>query len=432
MKNKKKILCKIGIVFLWIIAWQLFSMWVNQPLLLASPIRCARELWKLLPTVAFWQAAGGSVFRILTGFAAGAVCACLLAAIAFRIKIVEEMFAPVVILIKAVPVASFVVMLLIWWGSSGLTMAVCFLVALPILYTNVLEGFKQTDVKLLEMAKVFRMPVKNCFFYIRRPALRPYVESGIRLAIGMCFKAGVAAELIGTPQFSIGERLYMSKIYLDTAGVFAWTCVVIVLSAMLEKCVMYAVKCFFRWEPKCVGKQIQRNPIETIVLKNACKSYGEKIVLDNLNCVYEAGSRQELRTPSGSGKTTLLRVIAGLEKLDSGTVEGVLQCSFQFQEDRLAEDYSAVKNVAMVTGDEEGARRALAELLEPEALDKPSGQLSGGMKRRVSLVRAMEATAQCVLLDEPYTGLDEESLDRVKQYIDAKIAGRTLVIATHI
>lgn len=113
-------------------------------------------------------------------------------------------------------------------------------------------------------------------------------------------------------------------------------------------------------------------------------------------------------------------------------MSGIDAFSVQFQEDRLCEEYSAVKNLEMVMGDAKEARKALTWLLPEEALGQPCHELSGGMKRRVSLVRAMEAGAQCVLLDEPFTGLDEENREKAYEYIRTHANGRIIMIATHI
>ena len=107
-------------------------------------------------------------------------------------------------------------------------------------------------------------------------------------------------------------------------------------------------------------------------------------------------------------------------------------CSMVFQEDRLCEDYSAVKNVELVTGDSERAREALRRLLGEEALHRPCRQLSGGMRRRVALVRAMEADSECVLLDEPFTGMDAGTRRLAEIYIRERQDGRIILIATHI
>ena len=139
-----------------------------------------------------------------------------------------------------------------------------------------------------------------------------------------------------------------------------------------------------------------------------------------------------LTTPSGSGKTTWLRILAGLAEPDSGMLEASFACGMVFQEDRLCEEYDGVKNVELVTGDKERAQEALRQLLDEEALHKPCGQLSGGMKRRVALARAMESEAEYILLDEPYTGMDAETRLRAEEYIRRRQNNRILIIATHI
>jgi len=449
----KRLLRKTGIILFWILVWHLLAVWVDNEILLVTPLQAAKALWELAGQTKFWQTLGMSLLRIGAGFALGALIALLLAATSSRFQLVEEVLSPVMTLCKAVPVASFVVLLLIWWGSAFLAVAICFLIVLPNLYISTLEGLKNTDKKLLEMATVFRMPISTRFFYIYRPALKPFWDSSLKLSLGMCWKSGVAAEVIGTPDFSIGERLYMSKIYLDTAGVFAWTTVIILLSIGFEKLILWVVGRFFTWEPICrkgIGSnnkfginnncermadlQEKEQPLQ-LQIKNMYKSYGEQPVITDFSAVYEGNGSYYLTSPSGSGKTTLLRLLCGLERPDSGTVqEGQhkLLYSMVFQEDRLCEEYSALRNVEMAIGSRERACRALKLLLEEEALHKPCSQLSGGMKRRVALVRAMESSSDVVLLDEPFTGMDAETKRRAEQYIREKQQGRVLIIATHI
>lgn len=430
----KKTVRKALMILFWIGVWAFLALAVDNGILMAAPLQTMRELFKLLGELSFYQTAAFSFLRIGAGFFAGFTAAVLLAAGSRRFPFLEELLAPVMSLLKAIPVASFVVLLLIWWGSSFLAVAICFLVVLPNIYISTLEGLKNVDRELLEMKRVFGLPFRNYFFYIYRPALRPYLYSSMKVALGMGWKSGVAAEVIGIPDFSIGERLYLSKIYLDTAGVFAWTAVVILLSFLFEKLVLWAAGRFFDWQPACrkpaaAGKKGQNVPI---VLKNVRKSFGEHTVLEGRSGVYEPGRIYYLKSPSGSGKTTLLRLLAGLEQPDEGAVEAKVSCSMVFQEDRLCLEYSAVKNVELVTGDVRAARKALEQLLDSEALDKPCSRLSGGMKRRVALVRAMEADSDCVLLDEPFTGMDAATRARAGEYIRSRQNGRTLIIATHI
>lgn len=427
---------KIAVLLFWLIIWQLAAIIIDNEIMFVTPWQTFCALVGLCAKATFWKTIGMSLCRIAIGFFGGMLVAFCLAAISKRFPLMEEILAPVMTLCKAVPVAVFVVLLLIWWGSSVLAVAICFVIVLPNVYISTLEGLKNTDKKLLEMARVFELPLQTKFFYIYRPALKPFLSSSLKLALGMCWKSGVAAEVIGTPDFSIGEQLYMSKIHLDTAGVFAWAVVIILLSVGFERLVLMMAEIFWNFEPACRGSvrttdYKSRSP-EAIYVKDVSKAYNGQTVLQNRNEIYKPGEIYYLTSPSGSGKTTFLRILSGLEEADSGSVTLGLKYSMVFQEDRLCEEYSALRNVEMVTGSEQRAREALLQLLEENALEKPGSQLSGGMKRRVALVRAMESASDCVLLDEPFTGMDAATRMRAEQYIRERQKGRMLIIATHI
>lgn len=435
----KSIFRKTAIILFWLAVWFGLAMAVNNKILLVTPWETAKELAGMLVKGSFYVTVVRSSVRIGLGFLAGFAAAVLLAAGSRRFPLLKELLFPVMNLIKTIPVASFVVLLLIWWGASFLAVAVCFLVVLPNIYISTLEGLESTDRKLLEMAQVFHIPFLSRFFYIYRPALKPFLYSSMKISLGMCWKSGIAAEVIGTPDYSIGGQLYLSKIYLNTAGVFAWTAAVILLSIVFEKLVLRLTERFFEWKPACrrarqaSGKGSKpEGEQKEILLTAVTKSFGEQNVLEHVTARYETGKTYYLTTPSGSGKTTLLHLLAGILKPDSGRLQTMDFVSMVFQEDRLCEDYDAVKNVELVTGDRERAETALLKLLPPEALHKPCAQLSGGMKRRVAVVRAMEAGSDAVLLDEPYTGLDADTRRKTEGYIRRRQNGRTMIIATHI
>lgn len=446
-KTKKNYFRKVIICVGWLLVWQIISLAVGNKVLLVGPAETLRALLLHATEGAFWKACAGSVLRIGLGFVTGMLFGVILAVIGAHKKPAEEILAPVMVLLKTMPVASFVVLFLIWWSSSFLAVAISFCVTLPNMYLNTLEGLKSCDKKLLEMTKVFGISGRDKFFYVYRPALKPFWDSAICLAAGMSWKAGVAAEVIGLPNHAIGERLYMSKIHLDTAGVLAWTVVVVLLSVGFERIVRAVWKRFGEWEPAC--KETVRKGISIVSgdkgasgsvedkkclrLCDLAKTYNEKKVVDTITAEYYPGEVYYFDSPSGSGKTTLFRLIAGLEQPDGGRVEGnVTNMGYLFQEDRLCEDYSAVKNVELVTGSEFAAREALKELLAAEDIEKPCRELSGGMKRRVALVRAMVGCADVILLDEPYNGLDEENRGKVTEYIREQGKNSIVLIATHI
>lgn len=408
--QRNKYLKRILILLLWLAVWQFFAWMMGNKILMAGPLDTVKAWMENVQNPAFVKIVLFSLFRIGSGFLLAFITGILLGCAGYRFRLVQEILSPFMTFLKAVPVASFVVLLLIWWGSGMLSAAISFLIVLPNVYVNVLQGLNCADPKMLEMAQVFDMPKKNRFFYIYRPALKPFMDNCLRISLSMSWKSGVAAEVIGTPDFSIGERLYLSKVYLDTAGVFAWTATVILLSWLFEKCGLFLWKKFCDWKPAC-GEPMRK--------------YSDgKLMFSGVDKKIEEGKIYCLMAPSGAGKTTLLRKLSGLESGNTSMV---------FQEDRLAEGENAEQNVMMVCGSRrrEEIRRHLALLLDEADIDKPCGIMSGGMKRRVSLVRAVLAQSNVLLLDEPFAGLDDANRRTAAEYLLAYRADRTVILATH-
>lgn len=226
--------------------WQGASMLAHSPILLPSPIRVAARLAVLVPTADFWGVIGFSLLRIAGGFLLALVTATVLAFAAGRFPLLEILLRPYVLAIKSVPVASFIILALIWLRASQLSLFISFLMVFPVLYTNVLAGIRSADGQLLEMARVFRVPWPRRVRMIYLPAVEPFLLAGSATALGMSWKAGVAAEVIGVVGGSLGERLYDAKIYLMTADLLAWTVVIVALSAGFEKLVLWLLRRVFR------------------------------------------------------------------------------------------------------------------------------------------------------------------------------------------
>ena len=218
-QTRKKNKIKLWTIAFWLLLWQFASMALDKQILLASPLSVGRCLLSLVRTFSFCAVAGGV----------------LLSALAYHVKLIRDILALPVAVLKATPVASFIVLVLIWMPSGNLSVLISLIMAFPIIYTNLLEGFEHLDRKLFEMAKIFRMTYWNKMYYLYFGGLFAYFRSACAIAIGMCFKAGIAAEIIGIPKGSIGEKLYNAKIYLETPDLFAWTFVIIAVSVLFEK-----------------------------------------------------------------------------------------------------------------------------------------------------------------------------------------------------
>ncbi len=233
--KQKKNKIKLWTIAFWLFIWQLASMALNRQILLASPLSAGRCLISLVQTSAFWKAIWFSFERIAIGFFCAVFFGFILSALAYKVKFVREILALPVAILKATPVASFIVLVLIWMPSRNLSVLISFIMAFPIIYTNLYEGFDNLDKKLFEMAKIFQMTFWRKLYYLYFGGLLTYFRSACTIAIGMCFKAGIAAEIIGIPKGSIGENLYNAKIYLETPELFAWTFVIIAVSVLFEK-----------------------------------------------------------------------------------------------------------------------------------------------------------------------------------------------------
>ncbi len=226
---------KAGIIIFWLMVWQAVSLAVHNSIILVGPPEVIRALWTQAAVPDFWKTIVLSFGKISLGFILAFAAGILAGGVSYRFPVFKDLLEPLMSLLKSVPVASFVILALIWIGSENLSIFISFLVVFPMIYVNTMAGFLNTDPRLLEMAEVFHMPAGKKLIYIYRPALLPYLISGCRVALGMSWKSGIAAEVIGVPGYSIGEKLYMAKIYLSTADLFAWTLVIIVISAFLEK-----------------------------------------------------------------------------------------------------------------------------------------------------------------------------------------------------
>lgn len=237
---------RLGAVAVWLLLWQLASMAVGLPLLLPSPLAVLLRLGQLCTEADFWLTVVSSLLRILLGFLLGVLFGTALAGLCWRFRLIDALARPLLGVLKSTPVASFIILALVWVKTTWLATVISFIMVLPLIYANVREGIDSADRQLLEMAQVFRLSRRKTFRYCYLPAILPFFLSAISSALGFAWKSGIAAEVLGRPARAIGSQIYDSKIYLETPDLFAWTLVVILLSVLLER---LAVR-FVRWAGK--------------------------------------------------------------------------------------------------------------------------------------------------------------------------------------
>lgn len=240
--NKSKKIIKNTIVILfWIAVWQIVYMIIGRDILFASPADTLKALIEISISTIFYKTIVLSFIRIAIGFFIGSAVGIILGIATGFNEIIYTVFKPIINIVRAAPVASFIILALAWMKSGEVPVFISFLTVTPIVWSNLSEGVSSVDNKLLEMAGLYEYSASMKFKKIYLPAVLPYIKSAAVTGVGFAWKSGVAAEVIGNPRFSVGSKLYESKIYLETPQLFAWTAVIIVLSVMFEKVIVKAV-----------------------------------------------------------------------------------------------------------------------------------------------------------------------------------------------
>lgn len=221
----------------WLVIWSGVCFVANRTLLLPLPYPwdVARTLWQLMGETDFWIVVGTSLLRIVTGFAGALFVGVVLAMLTTRFAVLHAAVAPIMSVVRAAPVVSFIFVVFLWVKAEEMPALIAFLMVVPLVWENVRQGILNTDGKLLEMARVFRLSRWERLRHIRMPAVRPYLQAALTTGFGFAWKSGIAAEVLCWPNNSIGYHMDSAKKMLETSEVFAWTAVVVVLSVVLER-----------------------------------------------------------------------------------------------------------------------------------------------------------------------------------------------------
>ena len=239
MKTLKKIGRALLVAAFWLCVWALAAHQFGKPLLFPSPLSVIKTLGELLQTKEFYVTTGTSLGNILFGTLSAILCACLLVIVTSKIRFVRELIHPVMAVVKATPVASFIILMLLFLGPVKVPSFITFLIVLPIVWTNLDEGIQNIDPQLTEVTKMYRFSLSKRLRVLIFPSVKPYFLSACKTAIGLAWKAGVAAEIIAMPPNTIGTMIGEAKLYIMSAEMFAWTLTVVLLSLAIEFGVSY-------------------------------------------------------------------------------------------------------------------------------------------------------------------------------------------------
>lgn len=431
MTERMKAVAAAGAVAaFWLAVWVLVAALVAQPLILPGPGAVAVALLRLVWDAGTWAILAGSGARILGGLALAAVCGGVLAGVSVRSRTFSRLVAPALSFVKATPVACVVVLLLIWLGSARVSIAAVFLMALPGVYFSLAEGLAQANKPLEQMFRLHGVRGWRLFCAHTWREVLPFVLSCARAVIGMSWKAGVAAELIGMAAGTVGERIYQAKLLIETADLLAWTVLVVAASWACERVLVWLLRVSgpVAWGAAVRSHGRAGGPAGGGVAAELALAVGDRApwapALDGLALRVPAGGCACVMGASGVGKSTLLALAAG----------ECAPCSMVFQDVRLVEDASALDNV-LVCADacvDASSATALLRLLVPGVdVHARVAELSGGQRRRVEIARALLCPGDAVILDEPFTGLDAAARDACAEVVLDLLDGRMLLLATH-
>ena len=429
--NKK--LKKILIILFWIVVWGLTALTIANPIILSGPIDVGQSLYENITNTEFWMTILLCFVRIGVGFIVACILGCSLAYLSYKFQTFSDFVRPLIQLMKSAPIVCFIVLLLVWVGVYFVDIVTVIIAVVPVYYFAIYEACQNRNRDISNMLKVYKVSSLTKWRIFEWPSALPYFNQATQTGIGLSWKSGITAQMIGVVGFTIGEKVYEAKLYLDSAQLLLWMFIVILLGWICEKIIIAIIKAFTKsGQKKSLKVNHSENKIKIqddamIVVGNIVKNYNNKKVLDNVTYKINSGDRFALTGLTGSGKTTLINIILGLEDADSGEIfvneYKPRTFSAVFQTNTLIDDLSVKNNVEVITNN-----KIIGGLVDENLL---AIDLSGGMKRCAEIERAISANSQIVVMDEPFAGLDDKTKNKAIAYIDKNLAGRTLILVTH-
>jgi ABC-type nitrate/sulfonate/bicarbonate transport system permease component/ABC-type nitrate/sulfonate/bicarbonate transport system ATPase subunit len=436
-------------VALLIILWQGLAMLINYPDLFPSVIGLLATLAEMFASKIFYVALCHTLYRGLIGFFIAFVLAISLSAIALNSHFIKAFIHPWIVISRSIPVISLVLIALLWLSPPGLPIFIAFFTMFPILYQNFLSGLKQTDRKLVEMAKVFKKNNLQRLIYLFIPSAHAYAFSGMATAMGFGWRSVIIGEVLAGPVYGIGTGMKRAQAFIDMKTLLAWTVIAVLISFIFDYVLKFIAKKPIRFKLKKVSENKQSPMLNTdtkeLVVTLLNKKFNTNQIIYNLSMHLNNQNINLLQTPSGSGKTTLMKLIAGILKADSGSITSdpaFPVISFSYQDIRLIPWFTVEQNMAFalpgfpnITQNESLKIDTLIHEMGLEAhRDKLPDELSGGEQQRVNLARALMLPCHILLLDEPLNGIESAFRKRLIKFTEDWTASyKPLILwATHM
>ena len=448
MKQHKKLIPTVLAIAFLAIGWQLIAMKIGFPAIFPSLIDLLKETGRLYTTDIFFIEVSVTILRGIIGFCLAFTIAFLFAIIAAFSSFWKAFFQPLIIVSRSIPIISLVLIALLWFSPPQLPIFIALITMFPILYQSILTGLEQTDKRLLEMSAVFGKTNINQFIHIYLPSGKKVMYGGVKTAMGFGWRAIIMGEVLSQPVHGIGSAMKEAQIYINVSEVIAWTVVAIIISYLFEFLIKLIQQLNIeKFLPKAQALELkiiyQNIDILHINVSNLTKYFNGREIIESYSSKFSSDKINCLKGHSGKGKTTLLRLLAGLEKSDSGEIKYSRKSNigYSFQDVRLLPWLTVAENIAYALNSKHLHKQEISNrvnfLLEKMELSshvhKYPHELSGGQQQRVGLARSLAVQSDVLLLDEPLTGLDNELKIRIIRFLSEWfIANKPLVIwVTH-
>lgn len=436
---RKKFITFLSICLL-LAGWQLTALKANQPAFVPTLSDLGQTLFHLLNTVSFYQSFFTTIVRgavgMLISLATAAGMACLLA----RYELLYELCRPILVMMRSVPVISFILLALIFLNPENIPLLIAFLTMFPLLTENLTKGIRSLHSGFREMGQLFQIGRWNRLTQIIYPQLKPFLYSGLASAAGFGWRAIIMGEVLAQSTWGIGSEMKKAQNFIEVPTLLAWTLVAVGISFLFDKgiCLLSSCKSKILFTTKTTNRSQEIEETSGIQLDRAGYKYG----IQSFSFTFLPGKIYGLSAPSGSGKTTLLRLINGSLAPSQGKIQIDRQKGIAsvFQEPELLPHLTALENIVLPLArsfpEKKAKQQALFYLKELEmesfAYRYPF-ELSYGQQQRIALARALAFPAPFLLMDEPFKGLDQGLCDRVIAYLlrIQRLRKQTVLFTSH-
>lgn len=437
---KKRLATLLSFLIL-LAGWQIIASLSDQPELIPSLPRLFKAFGELWLEAGFYYAIVSTVGRGVVGMGLSLVAASVTAWLFARSALTYELFKPLLIIMRSVPVISFILLALIFLNPEGIPLMIAFLTMYPLLTENLTKGMRSLHPGYASLMRLFRISRWNHLTQIIYPQLKPFLYSGLASAAGFGWRAIIMGEVLSQCSRGIGSEMKRAQNFIAVPDLIAWTLVAIAISYLFDKAI-------FRLSLKEIPIRYTVRPQAYPLLFGGehfsiqARHIGYAYGIQDFSYHFSAGKSYGLSAPSGTGKTTLLGLLDGTLPIRHGTLEidrsrGVASV---LQEPELLPHLSAIENVmlplARILSEEKAriiARHYLEEMEMATFADRHPEALSYGQQQRIALARALAYPSPFLFMDEPFKGLDLSLTLRIIQRlrIHQQDKGQTLLFTSH-